>query len=95
MWIKVRRRRLLDERDGVEKEQDAMPPGFNDLLHKAGSSTFKPQSIPGMSAQEGCSCVRRLLRMNAMAQETLKNGTSSIIISPSMMKRRAFLTDTV
>jgi len=39
---KVRRDRLLDEGDGVEQEQEAMPPGLGNLLYRAGSSNFEP-----------------------------------------------------
>jgi len=49
---KVRRGRLLDERDGVEQEQEAMPPGLDNLLYRAGSSTFEPQSVPEISGHE-------------------------------------------
>ena len=49
---KVRRGRILDERDGFEQEQEAMPPGLDNLLRKAGSSTFESQSIPRMSQHE-------------------------------------------
>ena len=49
----MRRGRLLDKRDGVEdEEQEAMPPSLENLLYKAGSSTFEPQSVPGMSGHE-------------------------------------------
>lgn len=49
----MRRGTLLDKRDGIEdEEQEAMPPSLENLLYKAGSSIFEPQSVLGMSGYE-------------------------------------------
>lgn len=44
--------RLLDKRDGVEQEPEAIPFGLDNLLYRAGSSTFEPQSLPDISRHE-------------------------------------------
>jgi hypothetical protein len=44
---KVSMGRLMDRRDGVPFEP--LEPGFDDLLHKAGSASYKPRKITGMT----------------------------------------------
>lgn len=37
--------RLIDQRDGVDYGQETILPSLDNLLHKAGSSSFEPQSV--------------------------------------------------
>jgi hypothetical protein len=42
--------RLIDRRDGVFCKP--IDPAFNDLLHKPGSSSYKPKMLDGMTIHE-------------------------------------------
>lgn len=47
---KVERGKWIDKHDGVEQER--MEPAFDNLLRRAGSSTFMSQRVPGMEDDE-------------------------------------------
>jgi hypothetical protein len=47
---KVTRGRWIDKRDGVVVEE--LAPAIDNILRRAGSSNYKPQSVPGMSGHE-------------------------------------------